>query len=151
MNSVTDSNDDIHMINIVHSISDKAIFVKIIVNTKPVKIQIDYGASVNVLPEQYVSPADIQTTTTVLQMYNISVVKPLSESKVKVYKPANGHAYSVAFVIAQKNSGLIAILGSKASQFMNNLTLNKNNLEPVLQLKLSNVIDDYPDAFKDEL
>ena len=44
------------------------------------KIQIDSGASVNVLPEQYVSPADIQTTTTVLQMYNKSVVKPLGES-----------------------------------------------------------------------
>ena len=51
------------MINIVHSISDKAIFGKIIVNNKPVKIQIDSDASVNVLPEQYVSPAVIQTTT----------------------------------------------------------------------------------------
>ena len=46
---------------------------------------------------------------------------------------------------------MIAILGSKASQFMNILTLNKNNPEHVLQLKLSNVIDDYPDVFKDEL
>ena len=124
VNSVTDSNDDIHMINIVHSISDKAIFGKIIVNNKPVKIQIDSGASVNVLPEQYVSPADIQTTTTVLKMYNKSIVKPLGESKVKVYNPANGHTYSVKFVIVPKNSGLIAILGSKASQFMNILTLN---------------------------
>ena len=102
VNSVTNSNDDIHMINIVHSISDKAIFGKIIVNNKPVKIQIDSGASVNVLPEQYVSPADIQTTTTVLQMYNKSIVKPLGESKVKVYNPANGHTYSVKFVIVQK-------------------------------------------------
>ena len=139
------------MINIVHSISDTVIFGKIIVNNKPVKIQIDSGASVNVLPEQYVSPADIQTTTTVLQMYNTSIVKPLGESKVKVYNPANGHTYSVKFVILTKNFGLIAILGSKASQFMNILTLNTNNLEPVLQLKLSNVIDDYPDVFKDEL
>ena len=54
-------------------------------------------------------------------------------------------------MIVPKNSGLIAILGSKASQFMNILTLNTNNLEPVLQLKLSNVIDDYPDVFKDEI
>ena len=61
-NQKTDSNDDIHMINIVHSICDEAIFV----NNKPAKVQIDSGASVNVLPEQYVSPADIQTTTTVL-------------------------------------------------------------------------------------
>ena len=139
------------MINIVHSISDKAIFGKIIANNKPVKIQIYSGASVNVLPEQYVSPSDIQTTTTVLQMYNKSIVEPLGESKVKVYNPANGHTYSVKFVIVPKNSGLIAILVSKASQFMNILTLNTNNLEPVLQLKLSNVIDDYPDVFKDEL
>ena len=149
--SVTDSNGDILMINIVHIISDKAIFGKIIVNNKPVKLQIDSGASVNVLPEQYVSPADIQTTTTVLQMYTKSVVKPLGESKVKIYNHVNGHTYSVKFVIIPKNSGLIAILGSKASQFMNILTLNTNNLEPVLQLKLSNVIDDYPDVFKDEL
>ena len=34
---------------------------------------------------------------------------------------------------------------------MNILTLNKNNLEQVLQLKLSNVIDDYPYVYKDEL
>ena len=39
VNSVTDSNDDIHMINIVHYISDKAIFGNIIVNNKPVKMQ----------------------------------------------------------------------------------------------------------------
>ena len=57
----------------------------------------------------------------------------------------------VKFVIVPKNSGLIPILGRKASQFINILTLNKNNLEPVLQLKLSNVINDYPDVFKDEL
>ena len=75
----------------MHSISDKAIFRKFIVNNKPVKIQIDSGVSVNVLPEQYVSPADIQATTTVLQMYNTSIVKLLGESKVKVYNPANGH------------------------------------------------------------
>ena len=54
---------------------------------------------------------------------------------------------SAKFVIVPKNSGLIPILGSQASQFMNILTLNKNNLELVLQLKLSNVIDDYPDVF----
>ena len=80
------------MINIVHYISDKAMFENIIVNNKPVKVQIDSGASVNVLPEQYASSPDIQTTTTVLQMYNKVVVKPLSESKVKVYNTANGHA-----------------------------------------------------------
>ena len=51
VNSLTDLNDDSHMINIVHYISDKAIFGKNIVNNKPVKIQIDCGASVNVLPE----------------------------------------------------------------------------------------------------
>ena len=60
-------------------------------NNKPVNIQIDSGASVNVLPEQYVSPADTQTTTSVL-----------CKSKVKVYNPANGHSYSVKFVIVPK-------------------------------------------------
>ena len=60
-------------------------------NNKPVKIQIDSGASVNVLHEQDLSPADIQTTTTVLEMYNKTFVKPLGESKVTVYNPANGH------------------------------------------------------------
>ena len=88
------------MFNIVHSITDKAIFGQIIVTYKPVKVQIDSGASVNVLHEQFVSHADIKTTTTVLQMYyNKYVVKPLGESKVKVYNPANGQTYSVKFVI----------------------------------------------------
>ena len=140
VNPVTDSNDDIHMVNIIHYITDKAIIGIIIVNNKPVKNHIDSGTSVNVLPEQYVSPADIQTTTTVLQMYNKSVVKPLCEIKVNVYNPANGHTSSVKFVSVPENSGLIHILGSKASQLINILTLNKNHMEPVLQLKLSNVM-----------
>ena len=46
---------------------------------------------------------------------------------------------------------MIPIIGSKVSQFINILTLNKNILEHVLQLKLPSVIDDYPDVFKDEL
>ena len=140
VNSVTNSNDDIHMINIVHYISDKALFEKIIMNNKSVKIQIDSGASENVLPEQYVSPVDIQQ----LQLFSRCIINLLLNLwvKVKVYNPANGHTYSVKFVIVPKNVGLIPILGSKASQFMNIMTLNKNNLEPVLQLKLSNVIDD---------
>ena len=55
VNSITVSNDDIHIINIVHSISDKAIFGKIIVNNNPVKIYINSGASVNVQHQHYVS------------------------------------------------------------------------------------------------
>ena len=97
------------------------------------------------------SSADIQTPTTILQMYNKYVVKPLGKSKVKVYNPVNSHTYSVKFVIVPKNTDLKPFIGSKASQFMNILTLNKNNLKPVLQLNLSNVIDDNPDVFKDEL
>ena len=77
------------------------------------------------------------------------VVKPLGESEVKVFNPANGHTSSVKFDIVPENFD--PILSSKASQFMKILTLNKINLQPVLQLKLSNVIDDYPDVFKDEL
>ena len=52
-------------------------------------------------------------------------MKPLDESKVKVYNPANGHRYCVKFVSVSNNSGFIPILGSKASQFMNILTLSK--------------------------
>ena len=70
------------MINIVLYISAKTIFGKIIVNSNPVKIQIDSSASVNVLPEQYVYP-DKQTTTTVLQMYNKSVVKSVVYVKTR--------------------------------------------------------------------
>ena len=58
-------------------------------------LKIDSGASANVLPEQYVSPAVIETTTTVLKMYNKSIVQSLGERKVKVYNPANGHTYTM--------------------------------------------------------
>ena len=58
---------------------------------------------------------------------------------------------SVKFVIVPENSALIPILGNKVSQCMIILILNKNNPEPVLQLKLSNVIDDNPHVCKDEL
>ena len=100
-------------------------------NNTPVNIPIYSGATVNVLHEQYVSPADIHTTTTVPHMYNQYVVKPLVKVK-EMYKPCKW-SYIYCKACGCTNTLCVdTILGSRVSQFINILTLNKNNLEPVL-------------------
>ena len=46
-------------------------------------------------------------------MYNNSTFKPLGESRVTVYNPANGHTYKIKFIIVPDCAGMIPVLGLK--------------------------------------
>ena len=146
------SDSDMALVHVVkNNNSPSTLFGTIVVNNQQIKAQIDTGAAVNVLPAKYVSSGDIKQTETVLQMYNNSTFKPLGESRVTVYNPANGHTYKIKFIIVPDCAGMIPVLGLKACKFMEIVTINDNNLQPVMSVKTCSITDDYADVFDNKL
>ena len=134
-----ESDSDMALVHVVkNNHSPSTLFGTIVVNNQQIKAQIDTGAAVNVLPAKYVSSGDIKQTETVLQMYNNSTFKPLGESRVTVYmyNPANGHTYKIKFIIVPDCGGMIPVLGLKACKFIEIVTINDNNLQPVMSENL---------------
>ena len=64
------------------------IYCEIDVNQQPVKLQVDCGATVCILPKRYLGNHEIRPETVNLQMWNKSSVKALGNCKVHVKNPA---------------------------------------------------------------
>ena len=65
-------------------------------NKKEVVFQVDTGASVNVIPKQFVK--NIKPTSTTLKVWNNENVSPLGTSRCRVKNPKNGKKNSVEFI-----------------------------------------------------
>ena len=59
-------------------------------------------------------------------MYNGSEVKPIGKTRIQVINPKNNKKYSIEFMVVEENCK--SILGVKASQLMNLLVVNKENI-----------------------
>ena len=70
-------------LNVVNTMSSRknSIYAESQICNKSVKIQIDCGATVNVLPRNLAGDAQILKTSSILRMWNKTVVKPLGEAK----------------------------------------------------------------------
>ena len=57
-----ESDEDLEDISVVRvqAMKDKAVFAEILVRQKPVRFQIDCGASANILPSKYVEDVDLE-------------------------------------------------------------------------------------------
>ena len=107
------------------------------------RIQIDSGATVNVIPKRYIGDNHVTPTSTVLQMWNKTRVIPVGEAKVELQNPANNKRYKVKFIVVDDDSGLAPLLGSKASQRMNIITINTDNLKQVATVASNSVLDSF--------
>ena len=54
-------------------------------------MQIDCGATINVLPARYVGASEIVPDSITLQMWDKSTMKSLGKCKIKTVNPRNGH------------------------------------------------------------
>ena len=86
---------DIESINTVQPVDNGGhqIYGEVYINDFPVRIQIDSGATVNVIPKKYIGDNHVTPTSTVLQMWNKSRVIPVGEAKVELENPANNKRY----------------------------------------------------------
>ena len=109
----------------VNSVSEREIYAQMLINEKPIKFHIDYGATVNVLPSKYVNKEDIQPTKRVLQMWNKTELKPEGVCRVTIRNPRNQKKYSVEFIIVKEN--LTPLLGAAVIQQMGLVEVHEEN------------------------
>ncbi|XP_033116783.1 uncharacterized protein K02A2.6-like [Anneissia japonica] len=112
---------------------------------EPVIMQVDSGASCNVLPAQYL-PANVVLTKTSkkLRMYSNDMVPVLGTCKLRLKNPRNGKRYLVPFYVISNQKGSLhklPLLGSTTAQQMQLISVNHENIAIVneLQDEMSNV------------
>ena len=121
------------------------IFCEMEVNRRNVKLQVDCGATVNILPKQHVEGLTIRPEVVHLQMWNKSSCAALGKCIVKVKNPANQKKYKIDFVIV--DDYLTPLLSRKAAECMELITVNYQNFEHVHAIVQPNFIEEFQDVF----
>ena len=98
-----------------------------------VKLQLDCGASVNLISARHVPAAELTPSTKILQMWDKSLKTPLDECRVRKVNPANEKRYAVLFTVVAED--LMPVLGANACQQMDLITVNKENIRQVTALE----------------
>ena len=140
-------------INTITSTNEKQILATMIINETPVKLQVDTGATCNVISSKYLNEhqmANLQQTNQVLTMYNKQSVVPEGKLKLKMLNPRNNKKYRAEFVVIENNN-CTPILGINAAQQMELLTIKHENIcvsrEMEMTLTESSIFDQYDDVF----
>ena len=72
-----------------------------VVAKKPVKFQVDSGASVNVIPAALAPDEPLKRTTKTLRMWNNTTVHPLGSCRTILQNPKNKNKFSVEFLVVK--------------------------------------------------
>ena len=135
-----------------NNLADKKIFATMEIEEKPVRMQIDTGASCNVLPQKFIpSESCIYKTDRTLKMYSKSTMAVLGTYRVSVRNPKNKKKYNVEFVIVEGDYP--PLIRSRSSQQMNLVTVQQENILQVTpnspaELTLGKIQDEFADIFK---
>ena len=141
---------NLHAVN-EDNLPEKKIFATMEIAGASIRMQIDTGASCNVLPQKYVPPGTLITETDrTLKMYSKFTLPVLGTCKVSMRNPKKSKKYNVEFVVVKGNYTLL--IGFRASQQMNLATVHQENIQKVTtdteKLTLTQVIEDFGDVFK---
>ena len=110
-------------------ISNGAIFCEMMIDSKPVKLQIDSGATVNVIMKELVPNVSLLPSHVILRMWNGSTIKALGKCKVKTTNPKSGKTYNVHYVVVDQL--FTPLLSRNAAEKMELITLNYDNFEAI--------------------
>ena len=114
INSVTDSPDKIYAVMEIQG--------------KPVGMQIESGASCNVLPKKCLpGAAEIQETNKLLTAYNKQQISALGTARVSLRNPKTRKKYSAKFVIVDGN--YIPLIGARTAQQMGIVVVQHHNIQ----------------------
>ncbi|XP_063426867.1 uncharacterized protein K02A2.6-like [Mytilus trossulus] len=124
--------------------------------SKLTRFQLDSGAACNIITARTLKELDInqlQKSSQILTMYNNTTIKPIGTCILKFVNLKNNDQFKAEFVVV-KDGTLTPLLGSKAVQTMNLVTVNYENIKAVRQGALSKpfstdiVIKEYADIFE---
>ena len=107
--------------------NEKKLFATFEFQGKPVKFQLDSGATCNVIPADLlpVVKRNVNATRKVLKMYNNDILKPLRQCSLRLQNPTNEKIYDVEFVIV---SGCTQIPGNSSIQEMDLVRVQHHNI-----------------------
>ncbi|KAL6471864.1 hypothetical protein MHYP_G00205140 [Metynnis hypsauchen] len=106
----------------------KQVFATMLIGEKPVKFQLDCGASCNIIPIQLLNQdTQLEKTKQVLVMYNKSTLNPLGKCRIKIRNPRNRKLYRLEFMVVQESSS-VPSLGNKAVQAMDLVRIQRENI-----------------------
>ncbi|KAL9967931.1 hypothetical protein ACROYT_G026243 [Oculina patagonica] len=146
-----ESDEDLEEISVVRvqAMKDKAVFAEMLVQQKPVKFQVDCGASANILPYKHVGGVDLAPCSQSLVMWNGTRVKPMGTCALLVVNPRNSTKYKVRFLVVKEN--LTPLLGLNATEKMGLLTVHKENFVSVVENLEDDLVVKYADVFDNGL
>ena len=108
----------------------RKLFATLVLGGKPVKIQIDSGATCNIITQglldECLGKCELQTTTRVLTMYNRSTETPTGRCTIKVTNLKN-KSYETDFVVIANNN-CPPLLGRPSSQQMELIQAKHENI-----------------------
>ena len=125
------------------------------IGRETLNFQLDSGATVNVLPEsEYIRVTGdsnlqhLDRAESKLLMYNKTEVIPTGQRILTVKNPKNEETYKVRFIVVK--SDCKPILGLRAVQHMQLITVNKENIAVVTTSKDDDLMKTYQDVFTGE-
>ena len=160
-NQVDDDSDSVESIDMVESeqlvytIKKTKIFadMKIRSTTKQVSFQIDTGTTVNILPIKFM-PKDAETVKTPIipKLWTSNKIKPVGSARIVIENPSNNKKYRLTFIIVKED--LTPILGLRASEAMNLLTVNNDNFKEARVNEITvqseeDIVNSFPSVFDD--
>ena len=116
-----------------------------------VKMQVDSGASCNVLPRKFLPwDTEIKKTSLKLTTYTKTNLKVLGVAKVSLRNPKNKKKYRAEFAIIDED--YTPLLGSSMAQQMGLITVQQENIlqvkESYQELNMERIAATYPDVFQ---
>ena len=125
------------------------------IGRETLNFQLDSGATVNVLPEsEYIRVTGdsnlqhLDRAESKLLMYNKTEVIPTGQRILTVKNPKNEETYKVRFIVVK--SDCKPILGLRAVQHMQLITVNNENIAVVTTSKDDDLMKTYQDVFTGE-
>ena len=127
----TDSVESVDMVKseqLVYTIKNTKIFADMMIRStaEQVSFQIDTGSSVNILPIKFMpKDKEVSKTPIILKSWTGNRITPVGSARIVIENPSNSKKYRLTFIIVKED--LTPILGLRASEAMNLLTINNNN------------------------
>ena len=155
VHTVDMANDEYVLVVDQQNSYSRTVTANMIIGKERVNFQLDSGATVNVLPDseyrrvtgdcnlQHLDRAESR-----LLMYNKTEVMPTGQRILTVKNPKNDETYKVRFIVVK--SDCKPILGLRAVQHMQLITVNNENIAVVTTSKDDDLMKTYQDVFTGE-
>ena len=152
VHTVDMANDEYVLVVNQQNRSPRTVTANMNIGRETLNFQLDSGSTVNVLPEsEYIRVTGdsklqhLERTESKLHMYNKTEVIPTGQRILTVKNPKNEETYKVRFIVVK--SDCKPILGPRAVQHMQLITVNNENIAVVTASKDDDLMKTYQDVF----